>query len=181
MHIYLQIFIVIVLVVCFVFLPIRSHAQKTEDIPRGSVGDASYVFLGFNGRCPRMQTTPDGRLMLVYEIGRQIRVAFSEDEGEHWTDDTLVIDYTNTPYNPANCAPFVDSETGIIYVCFRAPKNNPDGSYTANINYVTSTDNGATWSEPKNVATATVTSKDKYGGMWEPTIYRTDGRIRIPQ
>lgn len=179
MHIYLQIFVVIVLVVCFVFLPIRSHALAAAKIPRGSVGDASYVFLGFNGRCPRMQTTPDGRLMLVYEIGRQIRVAFSEDEGRRWTDDTLVIDYTNTPCNPANCAPYVDRETGVIYVCFRAPNYNPDGTYTASINYVTSTDNGSTWSEAKNVATATVTSKDKYGGMWEPTIYRTDGRIRI--
>ena len=179
MHIYLQTLIVIILLACVLILPIRAFAQTKAEIPRGSIGDASYVFMGFSGRCPRMETAPDGRLMLIYEIGRQIRVTFSEDGGKHWSDDTLVIDYTGTPYNPANCAPYVDRETGIIYVCFRAPKYNPDGTYTANINYVTSSDNGSTWSEPKNVATATVTSNEKGGGMWEPTIYRTDGRIRI--
>ena len=179
MHIYMQTLIVIILLACVLILPIRAFAQTKAEIPRGSIGDASYVFMGYNGRCPRMETSPDGRLMLVYEIGRQIRVTFSEDEGKHWSDDTLIIDYTGTPYNPANCAPYVDAQTGVIYVCFRAPNYNPDGTYTASIKYVTSSDNGRTWSAPINVATATVTSNEEGGGMWEPTIYRTDGRIRI--
>ena len=99
----MQIFIVIILLACFVMVPIQSNAQTKVEIPRGGVSDASYVFMGFSGRCPRMETAPDVRLMLVYEIGRQIRVTFSEDGGKHWTQDTLVIDYTGTPYNPANC------------------------------------------------------------------------------
>ena len=84
----MQTLIVIILLACVLILPIRAFAQTKAEIPRSSIGDASYVFMGFSGRCPRMETSPDGRLMLIYEIGRQIRVTFSEDGGKHWKDDT---------------------------------------------------------------------------------------------
>ena len=170
-------YLALLLSACVGMAPIGAYGAAA--LPVGGVGEVEHVFMGFNGRCPRMETSPDGRLMLVYEIGKQIRVTFSRDGGYNWEDDTLVVDFTGTLYSPANCAPFVDTKTGIIYVCFRAPTNNPDGTYTANISYVTSSDNGATWSSPINVATATVTANEEGGGMWEPTIYRTDGKIRI--
>ena len=54
-----------------------------------------------------------------------------------------------------------------------------DGTYTANIKYVTSTDNGNTWSDAVTVASSTVSDQETYGGMWEPTIYRIDGKLCI--
>ena len=176
---HLQRTILMILLVCTIILPIRSNAETEAEIPRGGVGEVTHSYMGFTGYCPRMEIAPDGRLMIVYRVGAQMRVIFSEDEGKSWSKYVVALDYTGTGYSPANCAFYVDEESGVIYLCFRAPKNNPDGTYTANINYVTSSDNGLSWSAPINVATATVTSNEEGGGMWEPTIYRTDGRIRI--
>ena len=172
-------YIAILLLACMLILPIRASDKTYGALPPGGVSEVDQIFMGYSGTCPRMEVALDGRLMMVYEVGKQMRIVFSDDEGVTWSRYIVALDYTGTGYSPANCALFVDRQTKLIYLCFRAPINNPNGTYTANINYVVSSDNGETWSQPINVATATVTSNEEGGGMWEPTIYRTDGRIRI--
>lgn len=171
--------ILICLFTAGLFLLMWSGAATRASAASDGLGNVRHIYTGLNGSCPRMDVAPDGTLMLVYNSGRQLHVVFSTNGGLTWSGHVVAVDYKGTKYSPANCAFFVDDETGLVYLCFRAPIENEDGTYTANINYVTSSDNGRTWSAPINVATATVTSNEEGGGMWEPTIYRTDGRIRI--
>ena len=141
--------------------------------------------VGGNGGYPRMEKLPDGTLLLASSSTSSIlRLQRSTDGGITWSESETIVDYTGTSYKPANSYLFYDNETDVLYFTYRCPISTADASgnetwYEANINYLTSTDGGRTWSEIKTICTSSVPSEAKYGGMWEPTIYRTDGKLRI--
>lgn len=132
-----------------------------------------------NGGYPRLATAASGSLIMAYGAGKKLYVARSADSGKTWPTKIVAYDYSQSGTSAANPAPYFDLESKTLYLAFRAPSVNADGTYTANIKYITSTDNGSTWSEPVTVASSTVSTQDTYGGMWEPTIYRLDGKLRI--
>ena len=147
-----------------------------------SIQDVSFgtpYKTGIVGGYPRMTTVSSGVLLMAYESGGSIKVARSADKGKTWPSVYTAYNFSGTGYSVANPVPYFDAESGLLYLAFRSPKTNDDGSHTANIAYITSTDNGNTWSSPVYVATSTVPSEAEYGGMWEPTIYRIDGSLRI--
>ena len=132
-----------------------------------------------NGGYPRAVTTANGSLMMAYSAGSYIKIARSADSGKTWPSVKYAYDFSESGTTAANPTPYFDLESKMMYLAFRAPSENADGTYTANIKYITSTDNGDTWSEPVTVASSTVPNEATYGGMWEPTIYRLDGKLRI--
>ncbi len=131
------------------------------------------------GGYPRMITGANGSLILAYSVGQKLKIARSSDSGNTWPTKVDAYDYSTSGTAAANPTPYFDVETKTLYLAFRAPGENDDGTYTANIKYITSTDNGNTWSEPVTVVSSNVPNEASYGGMWEPTIYRIDGQLRI--
>lgn len=118
-----------------------------------------------------------GRLALFFEGSRELKMTTSLG-GRAWTSPTVAVSYKNTSCSPANPTPYYDSDTSTLYLAYRCPSTT-DNFYTARIEYVKSTDNGVSWSKPYTVALSTVHSQEEYGGMWEPTIYRIEGKLRI--
>ena len=134
-----------------------------------------------SGGYPRIVTAANGSLMMAYSAGTYIKIARSADNGKTWPSSAVKYAYNaaDTGTTAGNPTPYFDLETKTMYLAFRAPSNNELGPYTASIKYITSTDNGDTWSEPVTVVSSTVSSEASYGGMWEPTIYRLGGKLRI--
>lgn len=153
-----------------------AQAQKASSSLATVKWDKPYT-LPFKGGYPRMTTIGGGELIMVFEGSRELKCSTSVD-GKVWSAPTVAVSYKNTNYSPANPTPYYDEVTGIIYLAYRCPITY-DSSYEANIAYVTSSDNGKTWSEPFIVATSVVSSQSSFGGMWEPTVYRTDGKLRV--
>ncbi len=133
--------------------------------------------LSFRGGYPRMTTVEGGLLLMVFEGSRELKYSTSAD-GKTWSTPAVAVSYKNTSYSPANPTPYYDEATKTTYLAYRCPITHDD-SYEANIAYVTSKDNGKTWSEPFVVASSSVSSQASYGGMWEPTVYRIDGKLRV--
>ncbi len=134
---------------------------------------------GISGGYPRLTTVASGVLLMAYESGNTIKIARSADNGKTWPTVKVAYDWTGTGYSVSNPTPYFDHESATLYLAFRSPIENADGTYTANICYITSTDNGNTWSAPVTVVSSTVSKESTYGGMWEPTIYRINGKLVV--
>lgn len=132
-----------------------------------------------NGGYPRIITAGNGSLLMAYSAGTKLYVARSSDNGNTWPAKKVAYNFVDTGISAANPTPYYDVETKTLYLAFRAPTSDGVSPYTASIRYVTSTDNGDTWSEPYTVVSSTVSDESVYGGMWEPTIYRIGGKLRI--
>ncbi len=187
-------FISLILVLTFVlgctYLPaFATTGSKTAE--EGSDSEIDYTptevvwsdpyATGLAGGYPRLTTGENGSLIIAYEKGQTICVARSSNDGKDWPEAArhVAYDFSDTGYSVANPAPYYDAETATVYLAFRSPRTLEDGSHEANIGYITSTDNGNTWSSPVYVASSVVPDRDQYGGMWEPTIYRIEGQLRI--
>ena len=133
---------------------------------------------GINGGYPRVITAGNGSLLMAYSAGTNIKIARSSDGGKTWPVVKYAYKFADAGVNAGNPTPYFDAETKTIYLAFRAPSAS-ESPYTASIQYITSTDHGNTWSEPVTVVSSTVSNEAAYGGMWEPTIYRIGGKLRI--
>lgn len=144
-----------------------------------TISFSTPTVVGDNGGYPRLEALPDGTLLLASSDSTSVlRLMRSTDGGKTWGASETIVDYTGTDYKPANGYLFYDKQTDILYFTFRCPIETSD-SYTANINYVTSTDGGKTWGDIKTICTATGPSQTTGGGMWEPTFYRIEGKLRV--
>lgn len=155
----------------------EASAAETEDLKAVTWSDP--VDTKISGGYPRMITAANGSLLMAYSAGSYLKIARSNDNGATWPAVKYAYDFSESGTTAGNPTPYFDVETKTLYLAFRAPSNNESGPYTASIKYITSTDNGDTWSEPVTVVSSTVSSEESYGGMWEPTIYRLDGQLRI--
>lgn len=174
-----------------------SVAAQSEAAEYASVEWESPVQTGKTGAYPRMATVANGSLLMAYEsnwnetetdeeTGEEItvkyhgiKIARSADNGKTWPAEYVAYKTKDAADKVANPTPYYDAETNVLYLSFRNPYESEDGSHTAKIRYITSTNSGNTWSEPVTVASSYVTNQDVYGGMWEPTIYRIGGKLRI--
>lgn len=182
--------LVLALIMCAGMLPTLG-LQLSADT--GISAQASYTNINWTtpaavgdaGGYPRMEKLPDGTLLLASSSTNKIlRLMRSNDGGATWGESETIVDYTDTEYLPANSYLYYDKVTETLYFTYRCPIEYKDSAgnitgYTSNINYLTSTDGGRTWSDIKTVCSSSVPNQEKYGGMWEPTIYRTDGKLRI--
>ena len=166
-----------VMCVCaFPLVSVESEAATTYK----NITFTTPVVIGDNGGYPRMEALPDGTLLLASSSSSSVlRLNRSTDGGKTWGADEVIVDYTGTDYKPANSYLYYDKGTDVLYFTYRCPITNADGSYTANINYLTSTDGGASWSDVKTICTSNAPNSTSYGGLWEPTIYRIDGKLRV--
>ena len=155
----------------------QASAAQTETY--ASVSWSEPVDSKINGGYPRLITAANGSLLMAYSAGTYLKIARSNDGGKTWPAVKYAYDFKDSGTSAANPTPYFDVETKTLYLAFRAPGENADGTYTANIKYITSTDNGDTWSDPITVVSSNVSSEASYGGMWEPTIYRIGGKLRI--
>ena len=138
------------------------------------------VVVGDNGGYPRMEKLPDGTILLASSSSTSVlRLNRSTDGGATWGADEVIVDYTGTDNKPANSYLYYDTDTETLYFTYRCPITKADGTYTANINYLTSKDGGKSWSEIKTICTSNAPNSTTYGGLWEPTIYRIDGKLRV--
>ena len=144
-----------------------------------AISFSNPIQIGDNGGYPRLEALPDGTLLLASSDSTSVlRLMRSTDGGKSWGASETIVDCTGTDYRPGNGYLFYDKQTDILYFTFRCPIETSD-SYTANINYVTSTDGGKSWGEIRTICTATGPSQTEGGGMWEPTFYRIDGKLRV--
>lgn len=144
-----------------------------------AISFSTPVQVGDNGGYPRLEALPDGTLLLASSSSTSVlRLMRSADGGKSWGESETIVDYTGTDYKPGNGYLFYDKQTEVLFFTYRCPIETADG-YTANINYVTSADGGRSWGEVRTICTATGPSQDAGGGMWEPTFYRTDGKLRV--
>ena len=186
---------------CFSFTAIAAEeapvTSQSEAPEYTSVEWSDPIATEKTGAYPRLATVANGSLMMAFESSwnetlvneetgeettvkhKGIKIARSADNGKTWPVEYVAFDTTDMTMSPANPAPYYDAESNILYLSFRCPVETADGSHTANIRYITSTDFGNTWSEPVTIASSYVTNQEIYGGMWEPTIYRIDGKIRV--
>ena len=119
----------------------------------------------------------NGNIMMIYRTGSShadnagyLRRIISTDEGVSWGS---AVDVANdASFDTRNSAGGVDSTTGRIIVFYRV--YSALGGGTIDVEYVTSTDNGATWSS----GTSLLTTLNPYirnsamvawGDMWETT------------
>ncbi|MBQ2863371.1 MAG: hypothetical protein IJE84_04270 [Clostridia bacterium] len=150
-----------------------------------AISFSTPIAVGDNGGYPRLENLPDGTLLLASSSSTSVlRLMRSTDNGKNWGESETIVDYTGTDYNPGNGYLFYDTQTETLFFTYRCPIESTDSSgnvisYTANINYVSSTDGGVNWSEPKTICTATGPTQETGGGMWEPTFYRIDGKLRV--
>ena len=175
----LSLFLSIVFMLGCIYLPAFAIDADAATSTLTPVSFTEPIVTGIGGAYPRLTTAANGSLLMAYETGTLIKIAHSADNGKSWPTVKVAYDDTDTGTSAANPAPYFDVETKTLYIAFRAPGTNSDGTYTANIKYITSTDNGNTWSSPVTVASSTVSEEATYGGMWEPTIYRIGGKLRI--
>ncbi len=164
-----------------VFADTAAVSSETAAQALKTVEWSDPIETGISGGYPRMTTVGSGVLLMAYEAGKTIKISRSDTNGKTWPTTKVAFDSTDTQFNTGvgNPTPYFDHESGKLYLSFRAPVENADGTYTANICYITSTDHGNTWSDPYIVASSTVSAEATYGGMWEATIYRVDGKLRI--
>ncbi len=166
-------------VMCVLALPFVTLETEAADTYK-NINFTTPVVIGDLGGYPRMEALPDGTLLLASSSSSKLlRLNRSTDGGRTWGADETIVDYTGTDYLPANSYLYYDKQTDVLYFTYRCPITNADGTYTANINYLTSTDGGESWSDVKTICTATSPSQESYGGLWEPTIYRIDGKLRV--
>ncbi len=176
----LSLILSVLLILGSVSLPSLSTAVSAEqDTALAPVSWSVPVDSKINGGYPRLITAASGALVMAYSAGQKLKIARSADSGNTWPTVITAYDYSESGTAAANPTPYFDVETKTLYLAFRAPSENADGTYTANIKYITSQDNGTTWSAPVTVVSSTVSSEAASGGMWEPTIYRLGGKLRI--
>ncbi len=170
---------------CVTVLPYISLDTSADTASYKPVSWSTPVVIGDNGGYPRMESLPDGTLLLASSSSTSVlRLNRSTDGGKSWGADEIIVDYTGTDYRPANSYLYYDKQTNLLYFTYRCPITyyDDDGNvtgYVSNINYLTSADGGYTWSDIKTICTSSVPNTETYGGMWEPTIYRTDGKLRV--
>jgi len=186
---------------CFSFTAFAADeapaASQSEAPQYTSVEFSDPVRTGKSGAYPRLAKVANGSLLMAYECSWKetetdedtgeettveyhgIKIARSADNGKTWPTERVAYKTADNADKVANPAPYYDAEKNVLYLSFRNPYEPADGSHTANIRYITSTNSGDTWSEPVTVASSYVTNQDVYGGMWEPTIYRIGGKLRI--
>ncbi len=164
----------------YLLLPVLGAQEQSDGKEYKEVEWSAPKRVGASGGYPRMEKIGNGDLMLFYESGGAIKSARSTNSGKSWTNiGELVYRAEDKAYKPANPTPYYDAQTKTVYLAFRCPIENADGTHTANIRYVKSTDDAKTWSDAYTVASATVPTSSTYGGMWEPTIYRIEGKLLI--
>ena len=168
-----------VFVLMCVFSVVSVSAEQQTETEYTPIEGSEPTELGFSGSYPRMVALGNGTLLLVHGGSYAFTVRRSSDGGESWSDPVVIADYAGTGYNPANGYFYFDELTETLYLSYRCPIENEDGTYTANVMVMKSTDNGNTWSAPQTMLSSTVPSVDEYGGAWEPTIYRTNGKLRM--
>ena len=171
----LTVILVVLMSVCVLTPALNVSADDTYK----AISFSNPTVVGDNGGYPRLEALPDGTLLLASSDSTTVlRLMRSTDGGKTWGASETIVDYTGTDYKPGNGYLFYDKQTDILYFTFRCPIETSDG-YTANINYVTSTDGGKTWGDIKTICTATGPSQSTGGGMWEPTFYRMEGKLRV--
>ena len=168
-------------IMCICAVPFVSVETEAASDVFKTVSFSTPTVLGDNGGYPRMASLPDGTLLLTSSSSTKVlRINRSTDGGKTWGADEVVVDYTGTDYLPANSYLYYDAPTEVLYFAYRCPITYADGTYEANANYLTSTDGGKTWSDIKTICRTTSPSDyTTYGGIWEPTIYRTGGKLRV--
>lgn len=153
-----------------------------EDTDFKSIVFDEQIVVGDTNAYPRMTALGDGTLLLIGGTGKKLIVKRSSDKGKTWTDEKVAVDYTGTDYTPGNGYLYFDAQTEKVFVSYRCPIYNSDGTYTSNVMMLTSEDYGESWSEPYCIFSSTVTVPEDGStpsGAWEPTIYRIAGKLRL--
>lgn len=169
-------------IICLSIVPLCISADTAA---YKNISWSTPTAVGEAGGYPRMESLPDGTLLLASSSSTSVlRLMRSTDGGKTWGESETIVDYTGTDYKPANSYLYYDKQTEVLYFTYRCPITyyDADGNetgYVASINYLTSTDGGKSWSEIKTICSSSVPGYDGYGGMWEPTIYRIDGKLRV--
>lgn len=156
-------------------------AAEAESTKKPVVFD-EQIILGDKTSYPRMTALGDGTLLLVGGTGTKFLVKKSSDGGKTWSEPVTAADYSGTEYKPGNGYLYYDTQTEKVFLSYRCPIYNADGTYTSNVMMVTSEDYGDTWSEPYCILSSTVTVPEDGStpsGAWEPTIYRVAGKLRL--
>ena len=170
--------IMLCVIMCVCAIPFAS--VETDAAAYKAISFSTPVVIGDNGGYPRMEALPDGTLLLASSSSTSVlRLNRSTDGGKSWGADEVIVDYTGTDYKPANSYLYYDHDTDVLYFTYRCPITYSDGSYEASINYLTSTDGGKSWSDIKTICRSTAPNNTTYGGLWEPTIYRIGGKLRV--
>ncbi len=163
-------------------VPYASVAFATSEKTAGAREEIEFsdpYVTGITGSYPRFASIGSGDILFVHGGSQSLTVRRSSDGGESWSEPVVAVNYEGTNYSPANGYLYYDAVTEKVFLSFRCPITNEDGTYTANVMICESTDRGESWSEPFCMLSSTVPSAEEYGGAWEPTIYRTDGKLRM--
>ncbi len=153
------------LIFCFVVLTFLSCTKtispfETQLFKNGEGAYACY-------RIPAIIKTPQGTL-LAFAEGRKtscsdfgnvdILLRTSDDGGQHWTEIKVVADYGELQAgNPAPVADRFDPQypRGRIFLFYNTGDVSEHdmrlGKGTRGVHYITSTDQGKTWSQPTNI------------------------------
>ena len=121
------------------------------------------------GGYPRFYELQDGTLLLAVD---GMTVYRSEDDGLTWDKGVHASqDYKNT----ANAALY-QTEDGTVYLAFRAPFNEADGTFNSSIQVSYSTDNGYTWKHHSTLY-QNYEPTGAYKGVWEPHFGMMNGKL----
>jgi len=182
---------VLTLALCFGTLVWSFAVTENETLSVNATGEDAdlkpivfdrQIVVGDTNAYPRMTALGDGTLLLIGGTGKKLIVKRSSDGGETWSGETVAVDYTGTDYTPGNGYLYFDAQTEKVFISYRCPIYNGDGTYTSNVMMLTSEDYGESWSEPYCILSSTVTVPEDGStpsGAWEPTIYRIAGKLRL--
>jgi hypothetical protein len=118
---------------------------------------SSLPVYGLPARSPKIYTDNTGTIYVAYVIplneGRGLYLTLSEDHGETWSDPIVVFDAESAGWEGIGLPNISGTVNGNLYLQW-AQSTLPDGIGPVRMNFASSNDGGATWTEPEVVIEA---------------------------
>lgn len=128
----------------------------------------------------RVHPIGGGRFALVYSRGGAMYFRTSVDDCRTWSEESVVVGASAADGAfPANAELLRLKSGRLLYPFNWRPKDGRVNLHPYSIALVTSDDDGAGWSAPQTLYSATNTADGVNRGCYEPFVEEKDGRVRI--